>query len=309
MDCRWLGASGNYDPRIITRLRRVLRDERVDVLFSWLQAADVPAFFARSLHPSTAWVLAERDSAYPKNWRFVLRDWLGVRADAIVANSEAGAEYWGRRGYRGRHAVISNIVTPSQDAGEASSAGQHTALFVGRLEPQKNVITTVQALCVAVSRNARWRFSLVGQGSQLPVLKGIVEDAGVSSAIEFVGFTHEVDSVMRRFRFLVSMSLHEGLPNVLLEAITRGLIPIVSRIPEHEAVLGPNYPFYVNEYGDASSIAEMLEIASVSPLANSSSLAHARGLVASMAPGLVADEYIKLFQSLGAVDASVIVDG
>lgn len=294
VECRWLNLRSNYDPRVIVRVARILRRERVDVLFSWLQASDVPAFFARMLAPRSIWVLAERDSAYPRGWRFELRKLLGKRADSIIANSAAGESYWRRLGYRGSCEVVPNIVPLSLRKIGARAALDPSALYVGRLEPQKNVITMMQAFRKLFDADSRWRFEIAGQGS----LRSEMESVVSGKHFVFHGFLRDVESLMLGSSILVSVSRHEGMPNVLLEGVARGLVPVVSKIPEHIAVLGDDYPFYVEEYDSADAIVAVIRRVADSSEDFDAVLEPARVEISRMSPELVSTRYLEIFQNI-----------
>lgn len=107
-------------------------------------------------------------------------------------------------------------------------------LFVGRLEPQKNL----EVLIEAVSRlKSKPTLILVGDGAQRQRLAHIGQSLGVK--LEFLGKVNHRDlpEVYRHATIFAMPSIKEGSPKALLEAMASGLACIASDIPEHREII------------------------------------------------------------------------
>jgi glycosyltransferase involved in cell wall biosynthesis len=284
----------NYDPRNIQRLRRLLLDVRPDLLMTWLHAADTYAFFAKRCIPGLRWIMAERNSHYPADPRFWLRKCLGRYADAIIANSVQGAAYWSDARPSCPIFVIPNIVHRIPHI-QRESRGK-SVLYVGRLEPAKNVATVVRAFCVLAARNPGMAFKIVGDGSLRRELEAIVQDAGLSNQVVFLGYLRSVSDLIAQAGVLVSLSHHEGLPNVLLESVAAKTTIVASDITSHRELLGPMYPYYVSDRNDPIACANTIEDALGS---NDSTLfTFVDRRISEMAPDIISSKYIDVFYRL-----------
>lgn len=96
------------------------------------------------------------------------------------------------------------------------------ALFVGRLEPQKDVRTLLAAWPLVRKRVPTARLRIVGKGPQEEELRALAVEG-----VEWCGFQADVAPFWRTSRVLVLPSRWEGLPNVVLEAMAWGL-PVVA---------------------------------------------------------------------------------
>ena len=294
IDVRWVEVRSNYDPRIIHRVRRVLRETNADVLFSWLQAADIPSYFIRAITPRLAWVLAERNSFYRDELRFRVRAQLGRRANAVVSNSPAGDQYWAALRPRGRRYVIKNIVQlPQPLASVGEPQERYDVVCVGRLERQKNTLVTLDAFAEVARQMPGTSFAFIGEGSVRPELERRISDYGLAHQIKILGFRSDAAALIAHARLLVTLSHYEGMPNVLAEAIVFGTPVVVSHIPQHIDVIGEGYSHAVREYDDAASAATAIRDA----LENGTSSVDAvRAELLSLTPEHVVDEYVRMFK-------------
>lgn len=291
-----LNVRSNYDPRNIIQIAHLLRRQTPDILFTWLHACDVYGFFLRGLLPGCRWLMAERDSSYPNDPRYLIRRMLGRHADAVLANSREGVRYWTAAGARGRLFQVSNIVdVPNRQTSARASLGR--ILHVGRLEPQKNPETTIRAFCLLAKRQPHLDFAIVGQGSLLSGLQEIVNREGLCERIRFLGFRHDAVQLIEEARLVVSLSHHEGSPNVLLEAVASGVPIVASNIPEHRALLGDDFPYLVNDVSSPLEAARVME-KSLADAAPQVAMRFAELQVLSMSSDTVADSYVSIFKEM-----------
>ncbi len=99
-------------------------------------------------------------------------------------------------------------------------------LFVGTLEPRKNLSTLLRALA---RLPGEVRLVVVGAvGWRDEALGDVACELGVADRVEFVGWVseEELDALYRRARLLVMPSLSEGFGLPVLEAMSRGT-PVV----------------------------------------------------------------------------------
>jgi glycosyltransferase involved in cell wall biosynthesis len=101
-------------------------------------------------------------------------------------------------------------------------------LFIGRLVPQKSVDTLVKAFCIAKQHFHGWTLDIVGDGPELNKLKAIVHQNQAEDCVVFHGYQTDVSAYYKKNAIFILPSLYEGLPNVLLEAMTFSMPIIVS---------------------------------------------------------------------------------
>jgi glycosyltransferase involved in cell wall biosynthesis len=115
--------------------------------------------------------------------------------------------------------------------GPAASPSKPRLLFVGRLNPQKNLPFLFRVL--AELRALPWTLDVVGDGDDGPVLKRFAEARQLQSRIRFHGWLQraDVDAMLAGSDALAFPSTVEGLPLALLEGLKFGLAIVASDLP------------------------------------------------------------------------------
>ena len=103
---------------------------------------------------------------------------------------------------------------------------KHDAIYFGRIEASKGV----DKLCAAWDKICtKGKLHIVGDGTLLEALK---KDYGQKNIIFYGSKTHqEIEKVIQLCAFYISLSPREGKSLSLQEALSTGLIPIVTNIP------------------------------------------------------------------------------
>jgi glycosyltransferase involved in cell wall biosynthesis len=152
------------------------------------------------------------------------------RADAVILTTAAmKQQVAGQYGIAPeRIAVIPNFVDTElfrPDPQVTPLPGR--ILFVGRLEPEKNLPAVLEAL----KQTPGASLALVGQGSQGPALAAYAQQHGL--AVEFLGRipNTRLPEEIRRAEVFILPSLYEGHPKALIEAMACGAAVIGSDAP------------------------------------------------------------------------------
>lgn len=122
-------------------------------------------------------------------------------------------------------------VVPSLPRSPRTGAFQ--LLYVGRLVTEKNVHMTIEILEEVVRRGIDARLTIVGAGPTMPNLQRRAASSSCRDLVTFVGqvIPSEVDSWYASSDALLLTSTYEGSPHAIIEAMSRGVVPICSRIP------------------------------------------------------------------------------
>ena len=125
---------------------------------------------------------------------------------------------------------LPNIVnTPAlrRMAREDGGAPSFDAVYLGRLEPQKDPARLLRIFAGVLRLCPDARLGVIGSGSMESVLREYAEDLGISSHVSFVGYRENPYGLLSHARVMLMCSRFEGLPMCSLEACALG-VPVVS---------------------------------------------------------------------------------
>lgn len=129
-----------------------------------------------------------------------------------------------------------------------------------RLEPVFDHQTIIGALVRLKDKGIKFQMTFVGDGSLLDTLKRQTSHVGLDDSVTFIGPVHNDDllEVLARHDVYLSASLWDGTSLSLLEAMARGLFPIVSDIKANSAWLNHNANGLLHKVGDADDLAKCI---------------------------------------------------
>jgi len=254
-----LNKRGRWDVfGFLTRLVRTVLYERPNVLHSYI--GNLVTVAVKPFLPSMRIVWGIRCSYMD----FSRYDWLlrasyalscrlSRSADIIIANSHAGRRSHVADGYPAdRTVVIPNGIDtarfcPNPEARERIRArwgvGRDESLIglVGRLDPQKDHETFLQAAVLLLQDRNHVRFVCVGDGPSAyrTVLQDRAHALGLSDRIMWVGMQSQVADVYNALDLLVNSSSYgEGFANVLGEAMACGVPCVATDVGDSGLVIG-----------------------------------------------------------------------
>ncbi len=132
-------------------------------------------------------------------------------------------------------------------------------LGIGRLAPQKDFLTLLQAFARLRSRRP-CRLVILGEGKQRRLLESKAREWGIDEHVSLPGFVENPFAYLARADLFVLSSAWEGSPNVLIEALALG-VPAVAA----DCGSGPREILQNGRYGplvpvgDAKAMAKAME--------------------------------------------------
>jgi glycosyltransferase involved in cell wall biosynthesis len=111
-------------------------------------------------------------------------------------------------------------------------------LLVGNLRKQKNQIEALKTLQILKSeyKVIDIHFIICGEGEKFESLSTFVTDYRLNDCVHFLGLRDDVDKIINASDLYLSTSLWEGMPLAVLEALSSGIVTLLSPIKEHEVI-------------------------------------------------------------------------
>lgn len=101
------------------------------------------------------------------------------------------------------------------------------ALYLGRLEPEKHPCLALDAVAVARKAGHDIGLTVVGEGSELALLKEKARTHGMESRVEFVGWRKDITPYLAKADVVLVPSRYEGYGLVIVEALAAG-VPVLA---------------------------------------------------------------------------------
>jgi glycosyltransferase involved in cell wall biosynthesis len=153
------------------------------------------------------------------------------RLDAVTVLTEHDLETY-RNALRSdavRLERIPNGIPPTRVPPAALEA--KVAIAAGRLSSQKGFDLLIEAFGLVAARHPDWQLRIFGVGTERAKLAAQIEKLGLAGRVQLKGTTRQMDEQLAAASVYVLSSRFEGLPMVLLEAITVGLPAVAFDCP------------------------------------------------------------------------------
>lgn len=250
-----------FDLAVLFRLRRFLKAFRADIVHGFLYDGDLYARVAAAASSVVA-LNSERNDGYRLNFAQRLGLWSTRQlAAGVVANSMAGARFAGQL-YRFPQAKIHTVWNGidleriDERVRECRTNYKSELIFgindvapsfklaclVGSIKPPKDYLLALNVAYELTHSHSNWRVLFLGdQLSNTGNYRGEVmnryQQLGLEGKVFFGGSRSDVPEILSQCDVLFSTSLHEGFPNVVLEAMAVNTPVVSTNYSDIQAIL------------------------------------------------------------------------
>ncbi|MBB2670678.1 UNVERIFIED_ORG: glycosyltransferase involved in cell wall biosynthesis [Rhizobium esperanzae] len=213
-------------PLPLIRLRRRIVELAPDVVLAFMPSSYTPIAFAlmgsglpiiASEHNVPAryngtplkWTLLKLSAPFVKRFTAVSRQMKQLYPPAIRAKMD----------------VLPNPTgwSPDRQADVIGMKSTRTLLAVGRLHPQKDHMTLVQAFALIASDFPEWTLKIVGDGDERATIEAEVKRLNLSDRVLMPGSTPDISSEYSAAQLYVISSAYESFGLATVEALAHGL--------------------------------------------------------------------------------------
>lgn len=131
-------------------------------------------------------------------------------------------------------------------------------LTIGRFTPlHKGIDLLIEAFHLFAQENHDWMLDIVGEGKEETKYRALINKYKLENRITIHPFTNQIQNYYSNAQAYVLSSRWEGMPLVLVEAMSHGLPIVTSDLPVCREILGDFGLYFEN--GDIEDLAQQLE--------------------------------------------------
>ena len=166
-------------------------------------------------------------------------------------------------------------------------------LFVGRLEPEKDVGTLLNAFgALLAATRAQTQLLIAGDGSQRSMLEAIGTQLHLDDRVQFLGARHDVPDLLAAADAFVMTSVTEGQPMALIEAMAAELPCIATAVGGIPALLEGGAGILTGPSSPHQTTAAMMKVLGNTQLRANLTSEAVKRIAAKHSLGKVATDYI-----------------
>ena len=142
--------------------------------------------------------------------------------------------------------------------GNPSTGNTKHFLAIGRFTPlHKGIDLLISAFHLFAKNNTEWELDIVGEGPEGDCYQSLIDKYHLENRVHIHPFTNDIQSYYSKAQIFVLSSRWEGMPLVLVEAMSHGLPVVTSDLPICKEILGEFGMYFKN--GDVKELAQRLE--------------------------------------------------
>lgn len=182
------------------------------------------------------------------------------KLDNLVVLCKNDAKKFTEYNHQLKPTVIYNPLTLVP--GSPSTGTTKRFLAVGRFSYQhKGFDLLIKAYQLFCNKNQDWSLDIVGEGDMEYEYKALIQEYHLENRITIHPFTNNIQEFYSNAQVFVLSSRWEGMPLVLVEAMSHGLPVVTSDLPVCKEILG-DFGIYFNN-GNIQDLALCLEKATI----------------------------------------------
>lgn len=219
-------------------LKRHIKAYHPDTVISYSASPSMITCLLKLMGAKFNLVVSERNTTQRIDKREKFKFFMYRWANHIVPNSQSQADFINNHfpNLSGKVKVITNFVDTEKFAPSVIALPEHEGtkmICVGRLMPQKNILTFIEAIKKVVGNGVKIRVDWFGQdfdNGYAEECRNKIKGNGLETAFYFHKPSQSIQEAYHQADVFCLPSLYEGFPNVLCEAMSCGLPVLCSRV-------------------------------------------------------------------------------
>lgn len=211
----------------ISKLRKICKEEKPDILISFMEEPNFRAILATRGLPVKTLVSVRNDPN--KEYAGKLGAFVGKvllpMADGCVFQTKEAQEWFPKKLQKKSKIIYNAVKEDFYRIERKPNRGE--IVTCGRLTEQKNHALLISAFADVVKQYPYATLKIYGEGVLQNTLQEQIDALGLQNKVFLMGVTDDVGKVLKTADLFVLSSDHEGMPNALMEAMAAG-VPCIS---------------------------------------------------------------------------------
>ncbi|MEK1443371.1 glycosyltransferase family 4 protein [Limosilactobacillus fermentum] len=211
----------------ISKLRKICKEEKPDVLVSFMEEPNFRSILATRGLPIKTLVSVRNDpnKEYAGRLGAFVGKVLLPMADGCVFQTKEAQEWFPKKLQKKSRIIYNAVKEEFYHIERKPNRGE--IVTCGRLTEQKNHTMLISAFAEVVKQYPYATLKIYGEGALREALQEQIDAAGLSGKAFLMGATNDVGKALQTADLFVLSSDYEGMPNALMEAMAAG-VPCIS---------------------------------------------------------------------------------
>ena len=240
----------------VVKLSRLIKNQEITTIITFLFHSNVVGKLLKIisrekiLHIATfrSDRLSKRDSKISRFRTLIFKNFVLDKDIFVVFNSMAGLNNMNLKNVNTR--VIFNTPLNNVQLSKDTKEQNTKLVFIGRFDELKNVENI--ALSMKYLLNEDVVLDIYGKGPDLTSIEQAISENNLQNKVKLKGIDKDIANKLSNYDALIIASTHDAFPNVLIEAMNAGVVPISTKVGDCEWLLSENRGIFINGFDPES---------------------------------------------------------
>lgn len=198
------------------------------------------------------------DPAYSNLRKKITRKLLLPRSAHVVVQTQQIKKFF-NKSIQNMTTVIYNPVNEKVFKLQPTKK-ENRIISVGRLYPQKDQKTMIEAFAKVSEHHPDWKLVIFGEGPEREELEEMIQDPRfmIQDKVFLPGRSENIIDELNKSKIFCLSSIYEGMSNALVEAICVGLPIVTTKVSGTEELINNGENGFIVNIGDQESMAKAL---------------------------------------------------
>lgn len=217
-------------------IRKIWKAERPDVIVSFLGKTNMMALLTTiGLRiPVFVSVRSDPNREYASKMMRIVSKTIFRKAKGIIVQTEDAKAYF-PKSMQKKVRILPNSLDVRFIRPRYEGVREQEIVTVGRLDANKNHQMMFHAFARIHEEYPELKLVIYGGGFEesdtTPMLMELAKELGIEDKVEFKGRRNDIPDCIYKSKIFALMSIYEGMPNALLEAMSLGLAVVSTDCP------------------------------------------------------------------------------